>query len=170
VNDDSRFTFRTARSASLVAGLILVIAVETIVLHFFLSPAHPVIAWTLTAMSVSTAVWLLGDFRAMGRSALQVSATDLHLRVGWRATAAVPRSTVTTATRSTWRDLPAAGASQYLNLTKPSEPNVLLTFEPAAEIRLAGGLTLRACVIGVHVDAPDELVTLLQPAVSNASV
>lgn len=164
MDDPSRFTFRTARSAPLVAGVILAIAVETNALHLWLAPTSPRAAWTLTVLSLLTAGWLIGDFRAMGRSAIEADATYLHLRVGWRAVATVQRATVTAAIRPSWREVPPTGTAGYLNVTKPADPNVLLTCDPAVAIRLAGGLTRRARLIGLHVDNADALVALLQPA------
>jgi len=42
------FTYRSARSGSLVVGLGLAIAVETVVVHLWLGAKHPVLAWALT--------------------------------------------------------------------------------------------------------------------------
>lgn len=164
------FTCRSARSSALLGGLLLAIAAETAVLHVWLSAEHRVVAWTLTILSVLTAAWLIGDFRALGRSIIGVGANDIELRVGWRADASLPRTAVTTAVRPTWRAIPTAGSALYLNLTKPAEPNVLLTFHPPVSIRLAGGLRRRASTLGLCLDNPDTFVDLLQSSTTHVGL
>lgn len=161
MGEPAHFTCRSARSSALLGGLLLAIAAETAVLHVWLSSEHRAMAWTLTTLSVLTAAWLVGDFRAMGRSTIGVDAKDITLRVAWRADASLSRTAITTATRATWREIPPPGTALYLNLTKPADPNVLLTFDPPVSIRLAGGLRRRASTLGLCLDNPDAFVGLL---------
>ena len=51
------FTYRSARSGSLLAGLGLALLIETVVLHLWLVERHPVLAWILTGVSVATLLW-----------------------------------------------------------------------------------------------------------------
>jgi hypothetical protein len=169
MQNPSLFTIRHARSASLLIGMMLAIAVESAALHLWLAPTSPRIAWMLTALSLGTAGWLWGDFRAMGRHGMVVDTTDVHVRVGWRAVSTVPRSSIVSAIRPTWRERPSAGTAGYVNLTKPADPNTLLTCDPPATIRLVGGLTRRVRVIGLHVDDADALRALLNTASAGAA-
>jgi hypothetical protein len=47
-------------SGAITAGLCLAIVVESTVMHLVLVQRAPVVAWVLTASSVSVLVWLLG--------------------------------------------------------------------------------------------------------------
>ncbi|HEY2292312.1 MAG TPA: hypothetical protein VGM86_16560 [Thermoanaerobaculia bacterium] len=60
------FTLESARSLPITGALCGVIAVETAALHLLLMFRHPWLAWTLTALSLWTIVWLIGDYRAIG--------------------------------------------------------------------------------------------------------
>jgi hypothetical protein len=78
------FTYRSARSGSLVVGLGLAIAVEAAVLHLWLRPTHPVLAWSATLSSLSVVAWLWADYRALGRGAIRVGFDAVDVWVGTR--------------------------------------------------------------------------------------
>lgn len=159
------FTYRQARSGSLMAGLGGAIAVETIALHLWLAAKdHPLVAWALTAGSVSALAWLAADYRALGSGAVRVGHGRVDLRVGRRFALELPADAVAAAVaRPSWRELPAAGtpaARDYLNLTKPATPNVLLMLAEPTAIRLPGGLTRRDVRrLGLCLDDPTGFVS-----------
>lgn len=161
-----RFTYRSARSGSLVAGLGLAIVVETMVVHLVLVARHPLIAWALTASSVAALAWLAADYRALGRGTVGVDGDVLELQVGRRVDLRLPRTTVQDVIRPGWRDLPQAGerdAAGFFNATKPAAPNVLLTLVAPVDVRLAGGLSRRAQRIALRLDDPDAFIAALAP-------
>ncbi|HET7457571.1 MAG TPA: hypothetical protein VFJ74_07940 [Gemmatimonadaceae bacterium] len=159
------FTYRQARSGSLAAGLGGAIAVETVALHLWLAARHPAIAWVLTASSVSALAWLAADYRAMGAGAVRVGGGRLDLRVGRRFALTLPVDAVAAAVaRPSWRELPAAGtpaARDYLNLTKPATPNVLLMLADPTPIRLPGGLSRTVRRLGICLDDPTAFVAAI---------
>jgi hypothetical protein len=151
----AEFTYREARSGAVTVGLSMAIAIETAVVHLWLGARHPAWAWSLTALSVGSLLWLAAEYRAMGRGAIQVTPDALELRVGRRASTRVPRGQIRSAAAATWRDLPEASAKGYLNATAPAEPNVLVTFVPPARVRLGGGLFSREISrLGLRLDDP----------------
>ena len=156
------FTYRSARSGALSAGLALAVAVEAAVLHLWLAPRHPAIAWALTALSALTLAYLALEYRAWGRGAVHLAPDRLALRVPGRAEAAVPLAALTGAAAATWRDVPDGPDGAYLNATGPAEPNVLLTFAAPVPVRVAGGLvTRRVARLGLHLDEPEAFVRAL---------
>lgn len=163
------FTYHSARSGSLLAGLGLVLLVETVVLHLWLGARHPVLAWTLTVTSLSVILWLVADYRAMARGAVRLSHDILDLRVGRRFAVRLARTEVIAAIRPGWRDLPEAGtpaAAGFLNLMKPATPNVLLTLAHPARVRLPGGMRRTVRQLGLHLDEPERFLS----AIGGASV
>jgi hypothetical protein len=159
------FTYRSARSGSLVAGLGLAIAVEMVALHLWLAARHPVFAWLLTASSLAALLWLVADYRALGRGAVRLDDHALELSVGWRFALRLAPDDVATAVRPGWRDLPQAGtpaAAGYQNLMKPATPNVLLTLVAPTIARLPGGLRRPVQRLGLHLDEPDRFLTALR--------
>jgi hypothetical protein len=151
------FTYRSARSGGLLLGLGLALLVETVALHLWLVERHPAIAWTLTLASIATLLWLAADYRAAGRGAVRLSDDAVDLRVGYRFAARIARSDVASVARAGWRDVPAPGTSMaegYINLMKPSTPNLLLTLVAPTQLRLPGGIRRPVQRIGLHLDEP----------------
>lgn len=160
------FAYRSARSGPLVAGLGLVIAIETLVLHLWLASRHPIIAWTLTVSSLAAIAWLAADYRALGRGAVRLGDDLLDLRVGRRFAFSVPTTAIASALRPTWKDLPSPGtpaAAGYLNLTKPATPNVLLILSAPVDVRLPGGLRRSAIRFALCLDEPDAFLAAIHP-------
>ena len=158
------FTYRSARSGSLVVGLGLAIVVETVALHLVLHARHPWLAWILTTSSLSAIVWLAGDYRALGSGAVRLEGDTLDVSVGRRVSVRLPLSTVQSVVRPTWRDLPAPGdraTGEFLNLTKPAAPNVLVTLVAPATVRIPGGLRRQVRRLAMHLDDPAAFVSAL---------
>lgn len=158
------FTYRTARSGSLVAGLGIALLAETVVLHLWIAGHHPLVAWVLSASSLAALAWLVADHVAMGHGAICLHEDALHLDVGRRFSVRLPLGTVASATRPAWRDLPESGtpaAAGYLNLTAPSEPNVLLVLSEPTRVRTRSGISRTVRRLALHVDDPQRLVESL---------
>ena len=163
----SAFTYRGARSGSLMAGLVLAILVETVALHAWLGARHPWVAWGLTLSSLAAVAWLAADYRAMGRGAVRVGRDALELRVGRRLALTLRPADVALAARAGWRDVPEVGtpaAAEYVNPTRPAEPNVMLTLREPAVVRLAAGVSRRVRRVGLHLDEPDRFLAALDEA------
>ena len=159
------FTYRSARSGSLLTGIGIALLAETLVLHLWIVGRHPLIAWVLTAISIATLAWLAADYVAMGGGAIRLEGEHLRLDVGRRFALRVPRSSLASVVQPEWRDVPEAGtsaASDYLNLMKPAAPNVLLTLTEPSRVRIAGGILRTVRRIGLHVDEPQRLVEALE--------
>jgi hypothetical protein len=159
------FTYRSARSGSLLAGLGLALFVETVALHLWLATRHPVLAWLLTSASVGALAWLAADYRAVGRGALRLDDEAFEFRVGYRFAGRVARADIGAAVvRPDWRALPAAGtraAADYVNLMKPATPNVLLSLDAPTTLRLPGGVRRSVRRLGLHLDDPRGFLTAL---------
>ena len=159
VSAAATFTYRSARSGALTAGLALAVVVEAGVLHLWLAPRRPTIAWALTVLSALTLVYLALEFRAWGRGVVCVTPERLGLRITGRAAAEVPRTAVAGVIAATWRDVPDHPDAAYVNATGPAEPNVLLTFAAPVKVRVAGGLVTRQVArLGLRLDDPDAFV------------
>lgn len=161
------FTYRSARSGSLVVGLGLAIAVETGVLHLWLRPQHPVLAWILALSSLSALGWLGRDYHALGRGTIRVDPDAIDLHVGRRVSMRVPIRTVATVVRPSWREMPAPGGPEsgdYRNLMKPATPNVLVTLVEPATVRLLGAIARPVRRIGLRVDDPEGFIAAFDTA------
>ncbi len=151
----AEFTYRNARSGSLVGGIIGAIAIETVVVHLLLYNHSRITAWLLTILSVWAIIWLARDYRALGVGALSVGDQNVNLVVGHRYSLRVRRDNITRVSQPTFRDLPTPGTNEgrdYLNLLKPATPNVLLTLCEPIRVRTPGGLHRTVARLGLHLD------------------
>jgi hypothetical protein len=158
------FSYRSARSAPLVIGIGIAILIETLVLHLALSARHPIAAWSLTALSAMTVAWLVRDYSALGTGAVRVAEGDVHLKVGHQFDVRVPLANVGRAITPSFRDLPRPGTNDgrdYLNLTRPASPNVLLVLDEPVKVRLPGGLHRTVRRLGMHLDEPSRFIEVL---------
>lgn len=158
------FSYRSARSGAITSALVGVIAVESVAVHFAIAARRPVLAWVLTLTSVIAVLWLVRDYLALGAGAVRLGDDTLELTIGRRFVIDIPLTTIERATAPTFRDLPAPGTTQgrdYLNLTKPATPNVLLVLREPQRVRLTAGLYRQARRIALRLDdAPRFLAAL----------
>ena len=168
----TRFTYRGARSLSTVIALISVTLIEGVAFTFLLSTRAPLVALALLVLNVWGIVWFLRDYHALGTGAVEVDDAEVRMQVGLRWHVTVPQREVAQALRPTFRDLPTPGttdAQDYINLTKPAAPNVLLILETPTHARGRGGIkkTVRRC--GLKLDQPDEFLAALSRGRGQAS-
>ena len=155
------FTLRSAQSPALVAGLTLALGVETLAIHLLLVARHPGWAWASTFVSVATVGWLVRDHRAFRAATLIVTPETLTIALGRRWRAVLPRAELAAAALLTWKTVPR-GAPDYRNLTKPAQPNVLVTLRAPAVLRGPAGVRVRARRLGLRVDQPEALLASLR--------
>jgi len=95
---------------------------------------------------------------------VQLGDDTLELTIGRRFAITLPLADIERATAPTFRDLPAPGTTQgrdYLNLTKPGAPNVLLVLAEPRRIRVTAGVHRNARRIAFRLDdAPRFLAAL----------
>lgn len=163
------FTLESARSLPLTGALCAVIAIETAALHLLLMSRHPWIAWTLTALSLSTIVWLIGDYRAIGARPVVLEADALLVRLGRRFQARVPLREIARVEAPGWRDVPAKGSPGYLKLSGPGSPNVLLTFVRPVEFTGPAGIRKSFTRVGLRLDQPADFLRALEAVRSGAA-
>ena len=161
------FTYRSARSGSLTVAISIVVLIETVALHFVIASRHPVLAWCLTVVSLSAVLWIARDYRALGNGAVRFDDRTLYLRIGRRLDLELPLAAIERAFAPTFRDLPTPGTNQgrdYLNLTKPAAPNVLLGLCEPRRVRLTAGLRRTVTRLALRVDDPDGFLRALDEA------
>jgi hypothetical protein len=163
-----RFTSESARSASLLAGIILAVVVESVAVHLLLRARHPGVAWTLTTLAAYSIVWLVAEHRAIGRLPIELGDDALLLRLGRRYMARVPLSNVAAVREPTWRTLPERSPG-YLKASGVGDPNVVITFREPVRFLIAAGVTRPAREIGLRVDHPADFVRSLERRLVTAS-
>lgn len=133
-------------------------------MHFAIAARRPTLAWVLTLTSLGAALWLVRDFRAMGIGVVRLGDDVLELTIGRRFAVVLPLAAIERASMPTFRDLPTAGTTQgrdFLNLTKPAAPNVLIALTQPQRVRVTAGVHRAARRIAFRLDdAPSFLGAL----------
>jgi hypothetical protein len=162
------FSHRQARSSPLIGTLAVLVILETAGLHLLLFPYSVLLALAVSLLSLLALIWLIADYIALGRLTTIITDESIVLRVGRRARATIPLKLLKTAISPSWRDLPDAPNRSYLNVTKPAEPNVLLTFSEPVIVNLPGGLRRSISILAVLVDTPESFLAAIQNGKRNA--
>lgn len=159
------FSYRSARSPAITWALAAVVVIESIPVHFAVAARHPGLAWALTVSSIAALVWLVLDYRALGSGLVRLHSDTLHLRVGRRFDITLPMASVARFLRPTFRDLPTPGTNEgrdYVNLTKPAAPNVLVVLHAPRRVRLTTGLHREVRRVALRLDDPEAFLQALE--------
>lgn len=143
--------------AAVLAGLLPVLLIETLAVHFLVRHWSPLAAWILTALSVYAVVWLIGDFRALGRRRTQLTDEALVLRLGLRWTIRVPFSDI----RSVSEHPEEAPADRLRAVVLGAEEQVVELRRPVEAIGFYG-IRRRVRSIGLSVEDAERFLTLLR--------
>ena len=161
-----QFSYRRARSGSLLVGICIAILVETAALHLFLYSRSRIAAWVFTSLSVWAILWLVRSYQALGTGVISVDDEKVDLTIGRRYSMRVPRAIIADVSQPSFRDLPTPGTNEgrdFLNLLKPATPNVLIRLREPLRVRLPGGFHRTVIRLGLHLDNPSAFIDALQP-------
>jgi hypothetical protein len=158
MSNSLEFTYRSARSGAITAAFGAVVVIESVAVHFAVAAHHPRVAWTLTLLSLYALVWLARDYRALGSGSVRVGDDSVRLRIGRRFDISIPLASIARTLKPTFRDLPTPGTNQgrdFLNLTKPAAPNVLIVLDTIRRVRTMAGLHRDVQRVALKLDDPD---------------
>jgi hypothetical protein len=110
---------------SLTAGvLVALVAAETPAVHLLLvAVGAPTAAWIATALSIYSALWLVGDAHALRHGGVSIAGDVLELELGVRWRARIPFAAIAHVSRGSEAelDLALAGANVVVELHEPLE-------------------------------------------------
>lgn len=162
---DLRFSYRTARSTAITTTIIAVVLIESVAVHFAVAIRHVTIAWILTLSSALAILWLVRDYAALGAGTVRLSADDVELMIGRRFNVSIPLTAIARVITPTFRDLPTPGTTQggdFLNLTKPAAPNVLMALAEVRRVRITMGIGRDVKRIALKLDDPGAFITAIE--------
>jgi hypothetical protein len=161
MSEDRFFSYKSARSGSLVVGILLVLVSEGLGMHLWIQSKNPWAAFAFDLVTLSTIAFVILEYRALAKGVIRLNDEALDLRVGRQFRLMLPRSSIASVQRPNWRDLPQAGmpqAADYLHLMRSATPNVLVVLRDAVPVKRPFH-TRQVRRIGIHVDDPDGFVT-----------
>jgi hypothetical protein len=148
---------RSSAYGGVVAGLLMIVAVEVVVVHLLVAIWSSTAAWVLTALGLYSAVWLLGDLQAVRLRPSWLDDERLCMRLGVRWTLSVPRHQV----RQARRLAPNETVEDALRLSLPNARRVLIELEAPATATGVYGIRRTATAVELGVDDPDEFLRRL---------
>jgi hypothetical protein len=142
---------------AVLAALVLAGVAETFAAHALIAHWSARWAWIATGLSIYSAVWLAGDFRALALRPTLLHADRLQVRIGVRWHVEVPlRAIRAVCAGPDPRGHPRAAVASPLG-----PPNLYLHLDAPIAIEGLLGLTRRGDVVGIRVDEPERLRLLL---------
>ncbi len=124
---------------------------ETVATHLLLAMWSPTAAWIATASSAYLLLWVIADTHAIRIYPVEVSGATLHVRLGVRWRAAIPRAQIASVTEI--RAVPEGALDLAL-----FEPTVLVTLRTPVELRGLLGKTRRGDRIALTIDDPQAFI------------
>lgn len=155
--DSNRFTVhRGVHYATVVAGLLMVLAIEAVPVHLLVSRWSSVAAWVLTVLSAYAGVWLIGDYRAITGRPIRLTATHLLVRVGLRWEVDLPWEKIASVERVAPRHV--VPSRRVLDASLIGQPTLRIRLRDAAEVIGMYGIRRYPTEICLTVDNAEEIV------------
>lgn len=158
------FGCRSARSRSLLVAIIVIMMIDLAAIDLFLSKTNLIATAVITLMNVAGIAWFIREYIALGKSGIGIDDTALHFSVGTMYRFDVAMSTIESAARPVWKDIPQPGfpeAKDFLQLTKQAQPNVLFRLRDVLGVSLPMGRKRMIKRIAIHLDDPDSFITAI---------
>lgn len=153
-------------SASMYAGTAAVIAVEGVVWHLYFMTRFPVVAWVFTTLNATVLVALWVNYRAVSQPKIVLGPDGLDVSVGRRKPLRIAWSNIERVEPTTWQTAPDSMlVRDYINASSPFVPNILITLRSATEIRYGMVIAKAVRVVGIRVEAVEEVLASLSARV-----
>jgi len=148
-------SYRKNSYGTFLAAIVMVLVVETVAVHLALYMLwSPVAAWALTAISLYTLVWMVGDWRALRLRTTEVTTERILIRLGTRWEVEIPREDVVFAGPPG----EAAPGERPLKLALIGRPDVEIRLSRPVTVRGLYGLRRTSDVVLLQVDDPERFV------------
>jgi membrane protein YdbS with pleckstrin-like domain len=157
--NDEVFTYHQKSGLGLIVGVFLVlIAIETPVLHYFISLKFPVLAWVVTALGLYAVVFILGDFNACRWRPIRVRDGNLELNTGLRWRSTIPLSEIEKVESTTFDIEDKDG---LLNAAVIGNQNLVISLKSTQSAKGIYGFKKEFDRVAVTADEPSRLAAAL---------
>lgn len=147
---------------TILACIFVLLAAEGIGMHLLLGLWSAKAAWLWTLLDLWAAIWLLGDYHALRLRRTSLDDDALHLRVGLRWSATIPRDNIAAVEaireESQWK------RKGILKVAIFDEPRWLVVLREPAQVRGLAGMTKTITALALLPDQDDVFVPTPQPA------
>lgn len=155
-NDDEFTYHKKSGTPALFYAFILIIAVETVALHFLLARWSIVAAWILTALSVYAAIQVFGFAKSLSKRPISINKYSLTLKYGILNEVDIPFSDIDKVELSR-KSLEKEELTKTLSpLGELESHNVIIHLKKENELVGLYGMKKRFNLLGLHIDEPKE--------------
>jgi len=169
--NDNEFTYhKKSGTPALFYAFILIIAVETIAIHFLLTRWSFIAAWILTALSIYTAIQVFGFAKSLAQRPISINQGSLTLKYGILNEVEIPFSDIDKVELS-------RKSLEKTDLTKTLSPlgeleshNVIIHLKRGNELVGLYGMKKKFNQLGLHIDKPIEFNEKMKNALQQWSV
>jgi hypothetical protein len=153
----NEFTYhKKSGTQALLGGLILVIGIESLALHFLLSIWSNTAAWIFTAIGVYTAIQMLGFARSLSQRPIYYDNNSLILRYGILSEMEISLANIQSVSVSK-KNLEKNSWTRKLSpLGELESHNVLIELKTESEWTGLYGFRKKCRVIALHLDDPES--------------
>jgi len=165
---ENEFTYhKKSGTPALFYAVILVIAVETVAIHFLLTQWSSVAAWVLTALSIYTAIQVFGFAKSLSKRPISINKDSLTLRYGILNEVEIPLSDIDKVELSR-KSLEKKGLTRTLSpLDETESHNVIISLKEENELIGLYGIRKKFNVLGFHIDEPKEFSERIENALQH---
>ncbi|BDD12112.1 hypothetical protein FUAX_45440 (plasmid) [Fulvitalea axinellae] len=159
----NEFTYhKDSGTPALLGGFIMVIGVEAIAVHFLLAKWSLALAWVLTALSLYTAIQVLGFARSLSKRPISIGTGALLLRYGIMNETRISYSDIETVELSK-KELEKDELTRTLSpLGENESHNVIIRLKRENTLTGIYGFRKEYKVLGLHVDKPGDFQEKLE--------
>ncbi len=141
-------------SQSLFGAFILIIAVETVGLHYLIAQWNVVVAWVLTGLSIYTALQILGFAKSLSHRPVVLLPSSLHLKYGILSEATIPFADITSVELS-WKPLEKSKLTRSLSpLGELESHNLIIHLKKENKLKGLYGMEKPFQTISLYIDNP----------------
>ena len=152
---------RACRWRDVTLGLSLLLIVEIVPVHLFVAGWSPAAAWVVTALSLYSLLWMVGDYHAMRLTPIRVGDRHIEVRIGRRWRTQIELESVV-------RVESVAGegvdGESVLDLSLLGGPDVVIEVECDQTARGLFGIERPFRRLALSIDRPDDFVTTVERA------
>ena len=160
--DANEFSYHKKNgSQALMFGIVLVIAVETYVLHILLLKWSEIAAYLVTFLSIYTGLQFIGFAKSISKRPIKIESDRLVLRYGMVNEAVISFENIESIEAST-KDLDEDKLTKRFSLLGELEPhNVVLKVKDIQEFQSIYGIKRKFQTLAFYVDDVDEFVGVI---------
>ncbi len=163
--DNHSFTYyQTSGYKNVFVVALFLLPVETFALHYWLATYSTTLAWILTAISIYSVFFILGDRNSIRHRPIKIGLETLHLRIGIRWNTSIHYDKIKAIELREADEL----SEKFANLATFGPGNVVIILKEPMKLKGIYGISKNTDRIALSMDNEKEFVSLLHEKITNS--